>query len=186
VYKGDYNEVKDAIFNNTYRMGIVRNIVRSVNGNILLLVGKVEDEGEVLKNNLIESGMFDGYRIEFLSGKDNANDREMWRKYMDSHNKVILIATYGIFQQGINIKSLRNLILASPFKSKIRVLQSIGRTLRLHADKKEGAFVFDICDDVKYLSEHSDVRLRHYNKEGFDIVEHFLLEGQVYENTLFD
>ena len=70
-----------------------------------------------------------------MSGKNKAKDREAWRKYMDSKENVLLIATYGIFQQGINIKSLRNLILASPFKSKIRVLQSIGRALRLHADK---------------------------------------------------
>jgi superfamily II DNA or RNA helicase len=84
----------------------------------------------------------------------------------------------GIFSTGINIKSLRYLILASPFKSKIRVLQSIGRTLRLHADKVNGAIVFDPCDNTKYLREHSDIRMKHYAKENFDLEELYFMEGE--------
>jgi len=91
----------------------------------------------------------------------------------------------GIFQQGINIKSLRHLILGSPFKSKIRVLQSIGRTLRLHADKTKGAVVWDICDETKHLTKHSDIRLKHYNIEEFDVSEFHLEEGCPYEEALF-
>jgi len=100
--------------------------------------------------------------------------------------KIVLIATYGIFQQGINIKSLRHLILASPFKSKIRILQSIGRTLRLHADKDNGAIVWDICDTEKNLTKNSETRLKYYNIEGFDVTEYNIIEGQRYKETLFD
>jgi superfamily II DNA or RNA helicase len=181
-----YNEVKDYVFNNPFRMGVIRNIIAESDGSVLLLVGKVEDEGEVLKRILKESPELAGYEVEFLSGKNKAKDREAWRKYMDTKENVLLIATYGIFQQGINIKSLRNLILASPFKSKIRVLQSIGRALRLHADKKNGALVWDICDNVKFLDKHADTRLRHYNIEGFDVVERYLMEGcDIFESDLF-
>jgi len=66
------------------------------------------------------------------------------------------------------------------------VLQSIGRTLRLHADKKNGAVIWDICDRVKYLSKHADTRMKHYSIEGFDVIDHELFEGDIYENTLFD
>jgi superfamily II DNA or RNA helicase len=185
--KSTYNEVKDIVFNNPYRMGLIRNIIKESDGSVLLLVGKVEDEGEVLKQVLKNAPELAEYEVEFLSGKNKAADREAWRKYMDTKNNVLLIATYGIFQQGINIKSLRNLILASPFKSKVRVLQSIGRALRLHADKKNGALVWDICDSVKFLNKHSDTRLKHYSIEGFDVQEYFLYEGSdVYENALFD
>jgi superfamily II DNA or RNA helicase len=184
--KGTYNEIKDACFNNIFRLGIIKNIILSTDGNILLLVGKVEDEGELLKELLIDDPLFNGYEIEFLSGRDDGTEREKWRKYMDNSNNTILIATYGIFQQGINIKSLSNLILASPFKSKVRVLQSIGRTLRLHADKKNGAIIWDICDRVKYLDKHADTRMKHYSIEGFEVIDHELIEGDIYENTLFD
>ena len=182
--KGTYNEIKDICFNNTFRLGLIKNIIKDTNGNILLLVGKVEDEGELLKNILKDDEELKNYEIEFLSGRDNSTDREKWRKYMDTTNNIVLIATYGTFQQGINIKSLSNLILASPFKSKVRVLQSIGRTLRLHADKKNGAVIWDICDRVKYLDKHADTRMKHYDMEGFEVIDHELQESNVNENTL--
>ena len=57
---------------------------------------------------------------------------------MEKEKNVVLIATYGIFSTGINIKALNNILLISSSKSKIRVLQSIGRSLRLHENKKDG------------------------------------------------
>jgi len=65
------------------------------------------------------------------------------------------------------------------------VLQSIGRTLRLHADKDNGATVWDICDTAKHLTKHSDTRLKHYNIEEFDVTEYHVEEGQQYGETLF-
>ena len=184
--KGTYNDIKDHCFNNTFRLGVIKNIIKKTKGNILLLVSKVEDEGEALKQILINDPEFSGHEIEFLSGKDSGDDREQWRKYMDTSKNTVLIATYGIFQQGINMKSLSNLILVSPSKSKIRVLQSIGRTLRLHTDKKNGALIWDICDNVKYLDKHADIRLKHYSMEGFDVVDKYLTETDVFENSLFE
>ena len=184
--KGTYNEIKDIVFHNPFRQGVIKDIIHNSDGNVLILVGKVADEGQALKEILQSDPKFQDYEIEFLSGKDSAKEREKWRKYMDNRDKrIVLIATYGIFQQGINIKSLRHLILASPFKSKVRVLQSIGRTLRLHADKDNGAIVWDICDTVKYLTKHSDIRLKHYNIEEFDVTEYNIREGLPYEKTLF-
>ena len=184
--KGTYNEIKDEVFHNPYRQGIIKDIIKNSDGNVLILVGKVSDEGEALKTILREDVTLREHEIEFLSGKDSATEREKWRKYMDEKDKrIVLIATYGIFQQGINIKSLRHLILASPFKSKVRVLQSIGRTLRLHADKDNGAIVWDICDNAKHLDKHSDIRLKHYNIEEFDVTEYNVTEGQRYQETLF-
>lgn len=183
--KGNYNEVKDEVFRNDFRLGLIYDIIQKMDGNMLLLVGKVEDEGEYLKQMIAERPELADYEVEFLSGKDSATDRERWRKYMDKGKNVVLIATYGIFQQGINIKSLSNLILASPFKSKVRILQSIGRTLRLHADK-DGAVVWDICDQVKYLTKHSDTRMKHYSMEGFEVVDHYLNESAVLPSDMFE
>lgn len=174
----DYNEVKDIIFNNEYRMNFLKQIAINVDHNILFLVGKVEKEGEVLKNYLSD---IKDKEIIFLSGKDKVQLREEWRKKCLQQNNIIIIATYGIYQVGINIPNLKYMVMASPFKSKIRVIQSIGRTLRKHSNKKDGSIVFDIHDHVKYLTSHGNKRCKFYDKEGFDVKEFEYREGDVFD-----
>ena len=82
----------------------------------------------------------------------------------------------GIFQQGINIPNLKYIILGAPFKSKIRVLQSVGRALRKHSNKKEGAVIYDIHDHTKFLEKHGEIRQRYYGSEGFEIEESLFQE----------
>jgi superfamily II DNA or RNA helicase len=173
--EGAYDEIREEIFNSTYRQAVIKHIVRSLDHPVLILVELVEKEGEILENELKQ--FLPDREVVFLSGRNKEEEREHWRKYADGKNKCVLIATYGIFQQGINIKSLRSLIFASPSKSKIRVLQSIGRTLRKHTDKINGAIIWDIVDKVKFLEDHSEVRIRYYNKEKFPFKEIELTEG---------
>lgn len=174
AWKGKYDEVKTEVFQNKFRLSVIKHIVKSVNKNILLLVGKVEDEGQLLKNYLDDCGK----TVVFLWGKTKVEDREYWRKECEKRNDVVIIATYGIFQLGINIPSLKYIILASPFKSKIRVLQSVGRSLRKHSDKMHGAYVFDIFDNyVKYIHQHGLRRAKYYQLEQFNIIEIVIEEG---------
>jgi len=176
--EGDYNEVKDIVFNNLFRMNLIADLVQELDHNVLLLVGKVEAEGEVLETFLKQNTTCN---VKFLSGRDKGDEREMWRKKMSNSRSIALIATYGIFQQGINIPNLKYIILASPFKSKIRVLQSVGRALRIHADKEDGAYIFDIHDHTKFFDKHGDVRYRFYDMEKFNIDEHLFEEAYSYD-----
>lgn len=168
-FPGEYNEIKEMAFQNKSRLKLLSEIAISVDSNILILVGLVEKEGQVLldyiKNKTKKTTVF-------LSGKDKVEDREYWRKECGTRKDIILIATYGIFSTGINIPSLKYVILGSPFKSEIRVLQSIGRALRLHADKENGAIIYDIIDDCKYLDKHGLKRLKYYKNEGFKVNEY--------------
>lgn len=166
-FGGDYNEERDAVFTHPYRLKLIHKLSEKLDHNVLLLVGKVEKEGEVLKEYLKDTNK----TVVFLSGKDSIEKREMWRKKCMQENNIILIATYGIFQQGINIPNLKYIILAAPFKSEIRVLQSIGRSLRKHANKEDGAKIYDICDNTKTFKKHSMKRIRHYDNEGFEVKE---------------
>ncbi|HRR49728.1 MAG TPA: DEAD/DEAH box helicase family protein [Bacteroidales bacterium] len=175
-FKGTYDEIKDAVFKTPFRLDVIREIIKFVDKNILILVHRVEKEGMMLKQ-FLEENPIDNREIVFLYGKSKVEEREFWRKECEKRNDIILIATYGIFQLGINIPSLKYIILASPFKSKIRVLQSIGRSLRKHLDKLDGAFVFDIFDNCKYLRDHGIKRERYYNAEGFKIEDIILEEG---------
>uniref|UniRef100_A0A6M3JZ61 Putative type III restriction enzyme n=1 Tax=viral metagenome TaxID=1070528 RepID=A0A6M3JZ61_9ZZZZ len=176
-YSGNYNDIKDDIFKNNYRLGIIHDIIKLLNHNILILVGKVKSEGDFLKQYL---STFNDIKKEivFLSGRDDVNIREKWRKECENRTDIVIIATYGIFQLGINIPSLRYIIFASPFKSKIRILQSIGRSLRKYSDK-EYATIFDIADNVKYLDKQGPSRLRHYHSEGFNVEEISMKEGSI-------
>jgi len=178
---GTYSEVKDIIFTNPYRMDFIGELVKKLDHNVLLLVGLVEKEGEVIKEYLETT--LKGKEVIFLSGRDNVDIRERWRKECEIRKDIVLIATYGIFSQGINIPSLKYVVLASPFQSKIRVLQSIGRALRKHSDKEKGAIIFDIHDHVKYLDRHGMKRLRFYDSEKFEVNEHLFKEGD--EITLY-
>lgn len=174
IWHGDYHTIRDNVFQNEYRLNLIKELSNSLNENVLLLVDKVKKEGELLKLFLSGSKK----EVIFLSGKDSIEVREKWRKECMKRKDIILIATYGIFTLGINIPNLKYIILASPFKAKIRVLQSIGRALRLHSNKEDtGAQIFDIHDHTKFFEKYGNIRSRYYDKEGFDTVEEIFHES---------
>lgn len=185
-FKGDFFEVKDLIFKNQFRMIIIKNLILSVDSNIiLLLVNKVEDEGQMFLDYLKSFPEFNDREIIFLSGKTKKDEREHWRQEaIKNDRKIIIISTYPIFQAGVNIPALDNIFFLSPVKSKIRLLQSIGRALRLH-DRKEKAIIWDLIDDQnKWFEEHSIIRERYYSIEAFDITTQDFYEKD-YENEEF-
>jgi len=91
----------------------------------------------------------------------------------DKGETTTIVASYGVFSTGINIKNLPNLIFAESMKSSIKVVQSIGRILRLHKSKK-CAILYDICDDLSYkkhknyLLKHFFARIKIYDEQGFN------------------
>ena len=98
--------------------------------------------------------------------------RESVRSITEKENDAIIVASYGTFSTGINIRNLHNVIFASPSKSRVRNLQSIGRGLRL-GDNKTEAVLYDIADDLRYKN-HMNFTLKHfvertkiYNEEKF-------------------
>jgi len=176
-FSKDYNIMIEETFNHPLRLNVIRSIINNADGSILLLVGKVEKEGDVLKEML--ENYLKGKTIKFLSGRDDANTRAKWQKKVHDKKNIVLIATYGIFQAGINIKSLKHLILVSSFKSNIRVLQSVGRALRMYFNKEDsGAFIWDLVDDTKIIKRHGKQRMNFYERESFNINEFDVIEGK--------
>lgn len=166
---GDFNKIKDEVIKTPFRLNKIKEILTGIDESVLLLTTKVEKEGELLFQWLKEQKEFKKKKIVFLSGKSKTETREMWRKECDKRKNVIIVATYGIFSTGINIKSLKHLVLASSTKSEIRTLQSIGRALRSHENKKDGAFIYDLVDNVKYLKDHAKERVYYYKQERFEV-----------------
>ena len=142
-----YQEEMDFLVSHEGRNKFVSNLALKLNGNTLLLFQYVEKHGKILKE-LIENKA-DGKQIFYVHGGVEAEEREKIRAITEKSDNAIIIASYGTFSTGINIRNLHNIIFSSPSKSRIRNLQSIGRGLRLK-DNKSGATLYDIADDMTY------------------------------------
>jgi superfamily II DNA or RNA helicase len=169
-FGSDYNTIRDEVFISPFRLGVIRGLAKNTKNTMLILVERIEKEGMILESYLREQ--LPEKNIVFLSGKDKSSVRDVWRKDMNYQENIVCIATYPIFQQGVNIPALREIVLASSTKSFIRVIQSLGRTLRKHVSKElGGAVMWDICDDVKHLKDHAVSRYKHYVKEKHEVEE---------------
>lgn len=166
-----YQEEMDFIVNYDKRNKFIRNLAIDQKGNTLLLFQYVEKHGKILYD-LIAEKADDDRKVFFVHGGVDGDQREEIRRITEQEGDAIIVASYGTFSTGINIRNLHNIIFASPSKSKIRNLQSIGRGLRKGDNKKE-AKLFDIADDFRYKSrqnytlEHFNERIKQYNEQDF-------------------
>lgn len=164
-----YQDEIDYIINHKKRNNFICNVSNKLNNNTLILFLKI-DHGKELKRILDKTSK---KKIHLIYGDVKSEVREEVRRLSEKSNDVIIVASYGTFSTGINIKNLHNIILASPTKSKIRVLQSIGRALRLYENKSK-AELYDIVDDFSHKSyknyalKHFLKRFQYYSKEKFD------------------
>ena len=166
--KMTYAEELEYLVTNEKRTDFVVNLLRHLNGNTLCLFQLVEKHGKILNDKMKGSE-----NVYFVYGGTDTSEREKIRGLVEKHTKSTTIASYGTFSTGINIRNIHNIVLASPSKSKIRVLQSIGRGLRTSSDK-DSVLVYDIADDISYNERrnftlnHFTERLNIYNEEQFD------------------
>ena len=174
-----YQEEVDYIVTNDARNKFIKNLALDQKGNTLVLFQYVEKHGEPLFRIIDEAakGLWNmGERkVFYVSGKTPADTREEIRAITETENDAILVCSYGTFSTGVNIVNLHNIIFASPSKSQIRVLQSIGRGLRKSdLDTK----IYDIADDLHWISNknytlnHSAERVKIYAKEKFKFKIH--------------
>jgi len=163
--KMTYQEEMDYLCSNEERNKFITNLVSSLKGNTLVLFQYVEKHGEVLYP------MLDGRvkDLHYVYGGTDTEDRETVRELVEKSNDSVILASYGTFSTGINIKRIDNVVFASPSKSKIRNLQSIGRGLR-KTDGKDSMRLFDISDDLQcdnFTLRHLKERINTYNEENF-------------------
>lgn len=178
VKKLDWQKEVEYIATHENRNNFIVDLADGLKGNTLILFQLVEKHGKPLFN-LAKSRS--GKKVFFIYGGTDVDDREEIRKILEKNSDCILIASYRTFATGTNVKNLEHIIFGSPTKSYTRVIQSIGRGLRLNA----GKFIctlYDIFDfisgdkkDIKscnYTFEYFGERLKIYTKEQhpYDIV----------------
>ncbi len=166
------DEVK-YIIGHTRRNNFIKNLALDLKGNTLILYARVEGHGVPLYELINNNNTIENRNVFFIHGGVDTQDREKVREITEQENNAIIVASYGTFSTGINIKNLHNVIFASPSKSRIRNLQSIGRVLR-KGNKKTSATLYDIADDISYKSRrnytlnHLIERIKVYNEENFN------------------
>ena len=169
IKRAKYQEEIEWLVLNDRRNNFICDLANRIPGNVLVLFNYVEKHGIPLFKSISNENKKQAYLI---CGKTEIEDREQIRKIVDKSNNSVLVASYGTCSTGINIKNIHAIIFASPSKSVIRVLQSIGRGLR-KSDTKNKVTVYDIGDDLSWKSyrnhalRHLDERTNIYTNESF-------------------
>ena len=170
-----YQEEMYFIVANEKRNKYIRNLASGLQGNTLCLFQYVEKHGKELYEAIKDKAK--DKQVSFVYGGVDASRRETIRELTEKSDNAIIVASYGTFSTGINIRNLHNIIFASPSKSRIRNLQSIGRGLRLK-DNKSHATLYDVADDLSYNNKenytlaHFRERINIYSGEDFDYEIH--------------
>ena len=168
----NFEEEVQYIITHEKRNRLIRNLALDLKGNTLILFARVEAHGEPLYE-MINNSTVEHRNVFFVHGGVPTEDREEIREITEKQDNAIIVASYGTFSTGINIKRLHNVIFASPSKSRIRNLQSIGRVLR-KGNGKVKATLYDIADDIStksrknYTLNHLIERIKIYNEENFN------------------
>ena len=167
-----YQEELQYLILNEQRNKFIKNLAVSMKTNTLVLYQMVDKHGKILYNMIKDTEKIGDRKVFFVSGGTETSEREEIRKIVEEENDAIIVASFGTFSTGINIRNLHNIIFASPSKSRVRNLQSIGRGLR-KSTGKEIATLYDIADDLRH-KKHTNHTLNHfmervdiYNEEKF-------------------
>ena len=166
----NYQDEIDFIVTHPKRNAFIKDLTLALKGNTLVLFQFVEKHGSVLYD-IIKSST--DRKVFYVYGGTDTQTREDIRAITEKEKDAIIVASYGTFSTGINIRNLHNIMFSSPSKSRVRTLQSIGRGLR-RSESKDAAILFDIADDLTYKSRknftinHFLERINIYNEEQFD------------------
>ncbi len=173
-----YNKEMDLVHESVERNMFICKLISNINGNSLVLFTKKAKHGYIIRE--IVTKYFPDKKIIYLDGDIDISEREDIRNLIELRNDIILIASYGVFARGINVKNLHNIIMASNYKKKGKILQAIGRGLRLHKDK-EYLNIFDLIDDLIIKIDKPN-RIRYTNHS----VRQFAERAKIYVAQEFD
>lgn len=156
-----YRDEMDWLAKNKYRNSIVSQLCSNMKNNALVLVDYIE-HGEIIKECV--SNKCPDKKVFFVHGDVDVNVRTEIKALMESSNNVIVVAISKIFSTGVSINNLHYICLAGGGKARRKIIQTIGRGLRVHKDKK-CLIIIDIADQTKYGIEHLCKRQQIYKEQ---------------------
>ena len=152
----------------TLRTNFITDTILKIGKNQLVLFYRV-DYGKLLHDTLRNKST---RRVFYIDGSTDKDLREEYKAQMEEGEGKILVASFGTFSTGINVKNLHYVSLTESFKSDVIIRQSIGRGLRKH-ETKDKLTILDFVDDFRfenfenYLYRHSKKRREIYDEQKF-------------------
>lgn len=150
------------------RLEFITDMILKNHKNSLVLFYRI-DYGNKLYEKLRQKT---NRRVLYIDGGVDKELRELHKENLEEGEQKILIASYGTFSTGINVKNIHTIYLTESFKSEVIIRQSIGRGLRKH-DTKKKLVVIDFVDDYRigkfnnYLYKHGLARQEIYREQNF-------------------
>ncbi len=152
------------------------NIAKTFSKNTVFLFTFKEKHGKILYKLMQESNSTK--KLFYIDGDVASEERIKTKELIENNNNVIGLASFGVFSEGVSVRNIHNIILASNYKSRIKILQAIGRSLRTH-ESKQIAIIYDIVDDFQsdiyknYSLKHFSQRMKIYKEKkiNFEIVQ---------------
>lgn len=170
ITESKYRNELEFLYTNRDRNTFIQKLCNKLNYNTLILVNHIS-HGECLYE-LIKSTS--SKQVFFIRGAVEVEERERIKQLMEKFDNIICIAISAIFSTGVNIHNIHNIMFVAGGKSFIRTVQSIGRGLRLNSNK-EKLVIYDICDSLRYSTQHSLKRKDIYIKEKINYIEKTIL-----------
>jgi superfamily II DNA or RNA helicase len=172
-----YTDEIDYIVADPARTEFIAQMVSKFKGNTLVLFTLIDKHGKALYERI--QALCPHKDVHFVTGSMDGAGRESVRTTVEdtADRDQVIVASYGVFSTGVNLRRLHHLVFASAGKSKIRTLQSIGRGLRTHATKSR-VTLYDIVDDLRigkrqnYAFRHAQERSVLYATEKFPVTLH--------------
>lgn len=167
----DYPEELEFILSQESRIRYLNNLTLSLKGNTIILFRLVDKHGKLLYNDL-KKLLPPDRPLYLIYGKIQGEEREQIRQALAKETNAVLLGSYGCVSAGFDSPTLKHIIFGSPYKAKIKVLQSIGRGLRKF--QGQTCILYDIADDLTYkgrpntIINHSVERMKIYVEEQFD------------------
>jgi len=156
-----YREEIEYLTTSKFRNELIAKLTKNLTQNSLIMVDYIQ-HGELLFD--IIQKIMPEKQCFFIRGEVEVEERDRVKQLMELSHNVVIVAISKIFSTGINIKNLHYIVFACGGKAKIKIVQSIGRGLRLHKDKTK-LIIFDIADNLRYSEAHSLKRQALYEKE---------------------
>lgn len=166
-----YDDEINFIKTNTYRHKLITTVCSNFDNNVLVLVNHI-DHGLALTQHL---QTLTHKQVFFIRGEVEVEDRDKVKHIMETNNNVVCVAISSIFSTGVNITNIHMIMFAAGGKSFVRIVQSIGRGLRLHESKNE-LLIVDVADELTYGRKHADRRKQIYRQQQIPCTEHLIVE----------
>lgn len=152
---------KQIIQESDKRLDFIKKLVEKCSDNTLLLFHNIEYGKKIFDKLKSEVSDKDFY---YIDGEVSGKNREAIKVEMDKtkENVKVLVASFGVLSTGVSINAIFNVIFADSFKSEQIIIQSIGRALRKHSDKKV-ATIFDLVD-IFDPKDMNNILYRHFKE----------------------